>query len=115
MREIFVGMGSTLIQSVKLRDNWVFAGRAGTQIKSLFEKVGELIAGSLVCSTQKWSSILYYAKKNTMFSLLLTCQLTVNDEKTNAYEEWPEVVEVGGCFPRTVTDVNFKEPLMSRM
>ncbi|XP_047439158.1 protein FAM3C [Mugil cephalus] len=80
VREIFVGMGSTLIQSVKRRDNWVFAGRAGTKIKSLFE------------------------------------QRTVNNEKTNTYEGWPGVAEVGGCFPRTVTDRNLKEPLVdSRM
>ncbi|XP_029948556.1 protein FAM3C-like isoform X1 [Salarias fasciatus] len=65
MREIFVGMGSTLIRSVKQRDSWVFAGRAGTEIKSLFEK------------------------------------RAVNDEKTNIYEGWPEIVEVGGCFPRS--------------
>ncbi|XP_072239132.1 protein FAM3C [Leuresthes tenuis] len=68
MREIFVGMGSTLISSVKPRDNWVFAGRAGTKIKSLFEK------------------------------------LAVNDESTNAFEGWPEMVEVGGCFPRTLME-----------
>ncbi|XP_059186295.1 protein FAM3C [Centropristis striata] len=68
MREVFTGMGSTLIKSVKLRDNWVFAGRAGTENKSLFEKK------------------------------------TVNDNKTNIYEKWPEIVEVGGCFPKTPTD-----------
>ncbi|KAM6980721.1 protein FAM3C-like, partial [Aplochiton taeniatus] len=64
MREIFVGMGSTMIQSVKHRDNWVFAGATGTKDKSPFEK------------------------------------MAVSDPKTNVYEEWPEMVEVGGCFPR---------------
>ncbi|XP_070693743.1 protein FAM3C [Pempheris klunzingeri] len=68
MREAFVGMGSTLIKSVKARDSWVFAGRAGTESKSLFEKHA------------------------------------VSEKKTNIYEGWPEVVEVGGCFPRTPTD-----------
>ncbi|XP_040890711.1 protein FAM3C [Toxotes jaculatrix] len=68
MRELFVGMGSTLIKSVKRRDSWVFAGRAGAENKSIFEKQA------------------------------------VNDEKTNVYEGWPDMVEVGGCFPRTVTD-----------
>ncbi|KAF7662939.1 hypothetical protein LDENG_00223590 [Lucifuga dentata] len=38
MREIFVGLGSTMIKSVQFRDNWVFAGRAGTELKSAFEK-----------------------------------------------------------------------------
>uniref|UniRef100_A0A8C9YEX0 FAM3 metabolism regulating signaling molecule D n=1 Tax=Sander lucioperca TaxID=283035 RepID=A0A8C9YEX0_SANLU len=66
--EVFVGMGSTLIKSVKHRDNWVFAGRAGTENRSVFEKHA------------------------------------VNDEKTNIYERWPEMVEVGGCLPRTQTD-----------
>ncbi|XP_040014944.1 protein FAM3C [Xiphias gladius] len=38
MRKLFVGMGSTLVMSLKHRDSWVFAGRAGTENKSLFEK-----------------------------------------------------------------------------
>ncbi|XP_077459826.1 protein FAM3C isoform X1 [Stigmatopora argus] len=38
MRDIFVGMGSTLIQSVSYRDNWVFAGRGGIGMRSTFEK-----------------------------------------------------------------------------
>ncbi|XP_022602575.1 protein FAM3C-like isoform X2 [Seriola dumerili] len=38
MREIFVEMGSSFITSVRTRDSWVFAGRAGTEQKSLFEK-----------------------------------------------------------------------------
>ncbi|XP_031719765.1 protein FAM3C isoform X2 [Anarrhichthys ocellatus] len=69
IREVFVGMGSTLIKSVKRRDSWVFAGRAGTENKSLFEKQ------------------------------------TVNDDKTNIYEGWPEMVEMGGCIPRNQTDL----------
>ncbi|XP_042350497.1 protein FAM3C [Plectropomus leopardus] len=68
VRQLFVGMGSTLIKSVKQRDSWVFAGRAGTENKSVFEKQA------------------------------------INDEKTNIYEEWPAMVEVAGCFPRTPTD-----------
>ncbi|XP_032370544.1 protein FAM3C [Etheostoma spectabile] len=68
MTEVFVSMGSTLIKSVKHRDSWVFAGRAGAENRSLFEK------------------------------------LAVNDEKTNIYESWPEMVEVGGCLPRTQTE-----------
>ncbi|XP_070815265.1 protein FAM3D [Chaetodon trifascialis] len=67
MREVFAGMGSTLINSLKYRDSWVFAGRAGTQNKSPYE------------------------------------MQAVNDEKTNIYEEWPDLVEVAGCFPRTQT------------
>ncbi|XP_041800413.1 protein FAM3C isoform X2 [Chelmon rostratus] len=68
MREVFVGMGSTLIKSLKHRDSWVFAGRAGAHNKSPFEM---------------------YA---------------VNDEKTNIYEGWPDLVEIAGCFQRTQTD-----------
>lgn len=64
MREIFVEMGSTMIKSVKHRDNWVFAGAAGTKDKNPFEK------------------------------------MAVSDPKTNVYDAWPEMVEVGGCFPR---------------
>ncbi|XP_037535720.1 protein FAM3C [Nematolebias whitei] len=66
MRDIFVDMGSSLIHSVRHRDNWVFAGRSGTSIKSLFEKQ------------------------------------VANDEKTNAFDGWPQMVEVGGCFPRNL-------------
>nr|KAJ4927324.1 hypothetical protein JOQ06_015057 [Pogonophryne albipinna] len=68
MREVFVGMGSTLITSVKHRDNWVFAGGAGRDNKSLFEKQA------------------------------------ANDESTNVYGDWPEIVELSGCYPRTLTD-----------
>ncbi|TNN84382.1 Protein FAM3C [Liparis tanakae] len=64
MREVFVGMGSTLIKSVKPRDSWVFAGKAGTENRSLFEKQA------------------------------------VNDEETNIYEGWPEIVEMAGCIPK---------------
>uniref|UniRef100_A0A3Q3WY66 ILEI/PANDER domain-containing protein n=1 Tax=Mola mola TaxID=94237 RepID=A0A3Q3WY66_MOLML len=39
VREVLVGMGSTLIKSVKARDSWVFAGRAGMGYKSLYEKL----------------------------------------------------------------------------
>ncbi|KAF6726108.1 Protein FAM3C [Oryzias melastigma] len=66
IKEIFVGMGSSFITSLKLKDNWVFVGRAGTKIKSVFEKQA------------------------------------VNDEKTNAFEKWPNMVEVAGCFPRSL-------------
>uniref|UniRef100_A0A8C8DUP5 ILEI/PANDER domain-containing protein n=1 Tax=Oryzias sinensis TaxID=183150 RepID=A0A8C8DUP5_9TELE len=65
IKETFVGMGSSFITSLKLKDNWVFVGRAATKTKSAFEKQA------------------------------------VNDEKTNAYETWPNMVEVAGCFPRT--------------
>ncbi|KAK5912573.1 hypothetical protein CesoFtcFv8_002432 [Champsocephalus esox] len=68
IRAVFVGMGSTLITSVKRRDNWVFAGGAGRDNKSLFEKKA------------------------------------VNDESTNVYEDWPDIVELSGCYPRTLTD-----------
>lgn len=39
-----------------------------------------------------------------MSSSLFTCQKAVNDKKTNPYEAWPDVVEVGGCFPKALTD-----------
>ncbi|XP_015248109.1 PREDICTED: protein FAM3C-like [Cyprinodon variegatus] len=65
IRQMFVDMGSTLIRSVKHRDNWVFAGRAGIKIKSIFEQRAE------------------------------------NDEITNVFDGWPEMVQVGGCFPMT--------------
>lgn len=41
-------MGSTLIRSVKARDSWVFAGRAATEHRSLFEKVSEQKILSLI-------------------------------------------------------------------
>ncbi|XP_060723247.1 protein FAM3C [Tachysurus vachellii] len=66
VREIFAGMGSSLVYSVKYRDSWVFAGAGGLNKESPFEK------------------------------------LIVNDQKTNAYGDWPEMGELGGCFPRKV-------------
>ncbi|KAM8915774.1 protein FAM3C [Spinachia spinachia] len=68
MREVFVGMGSTLIRSLKPRDGWVFAGRAGTENKSLLEKQA------------------------------------VSDVDTNVYGMWPEMVQIGGCIPKTLTE-----------
>lgn len=54
MREVLVGMGSTLIKSVKARDSWVFAGRVGSEDKSLYEKVSEaFVIFSCVCITKK--------------------------------------------------------------
>ncbi|XP_061921907.1 protein FAM3C [Entelurus aequoreus] len=38
MKEIFVNMGSTLITSLRYRDNWVFAGRGRAGNISSFEK-----------------------------------------------------------------------------
>uniref|UniRef100_A0A8D3B5H7 FAM3 metabolism regulating signaling molecule D n=1 Tax=Scophthalmus maximus TaxID=52904 RepID=A0A8D3B5H7_SCOMX len=38
VREYFVEMGSTMVQSIKYRDSWVFAGRVGTR-KKLFETI----------------------------------------------------------------------------
>uniref|UniRef100_A0A3Q2GCU2 Si:dkeyp-67f1.2 n=1 Tax=Cyprinodon variegatus TaxID=28743 RepID=A0A3Q2GCU2_CYPVA len=67
IRQMFVDMGSTLIRSVKHRDNWVFAGRAGIKIKSIFEQAKH----------------------------------PENDEITNVFDGWPEMVQVGGCFPMT--------------
>lgn len=39
-----------------------------------------------------------------MSSPLFACQYAVNDEKTNIYEGWPDLVEIAGCFQRTQTD-----------
>ncbi|XP_060898953.1 protein FAM3C [Labrus mixtus] len=63
MREIFEGMGSSMIKTLNSHDSWVFAGKVGMKEKSLFEK------------------------------------LVVSDPKTNIYDEWPRVAELGGCFP----------------
>lgn len=66
IRNIFAGLGSSSIKDVKFRDSWVFAGGAGTEQKSPFEK------------------------------------LAANSQKTNIYGNWPEVVEIAGCFPRKI-------------
>ncbi|KAI5109111.1 protein FAM3C isoform X2 [Silurus meridionalis] len=66
VRELFAGMGSSMVHSVKYRDSWVFAGEWRLNWESPFEK------------------------------------LIVNDKKTNAYGDWPEMVELSGCFPRKV-------------
>uniref|UniRef100_A0A3B4AVU6 ILEI/PANDER domain-containing protein n=1 Tax=Periophthalmus magnuspinnatus TaxID=409849 RepID=A0A3B4AVU6_9GOBI len=65
IRDVLEGMGSTLIKTLKSRDNWVFAGVAGHNL-SPFEKI------------------------------------SVNEPKNNTYGDWPEVVEISGCFPKTV-------------
>uniref|UniRef100_A0A8C6V6B7 Si:dkeyp-67f1.2 n=1 Tax=Neogobius melanostomus TaxID=47308 RepID=A0A8C6V6B7_9GOBI len=64
IRDVLESMGSTLIKTVKSKDNWVFAGTPGAAEKSPFEK------------------------------------MTVNDLEKNMYKDWPEVVEISGCFPK---------------
>ncbi|XP_026767623.2 protein FAM3D [Pangasianodon hypophthalmus] len=66
IRDLFAGLGSSMVYSVKYRDSWVFAGAGGLNKESPFEK------------------------------------LIVNDKQTNAYGDWPEMGELGGCFPRKV-------------
>lgn len=110
MRDILAGMGSTLIKTVKSKDSWVFAGRAATGEKSLFEKVSDHVDCNSLCSFRgQWKPfILIYSsesKKKKKKSLmenrcLFLCQMAVNDPKTNAYDGWPEVVEINGCLPR---------------
>lgn len=39
IRDIFAGLGSTMIRSVKPMDSWVFAGAYGMKKASPFEKV----------------------------------------------------------------------------
>lgn len=58
MRQVFIGMGSTLINSLKERDSWVFAGRAGAANISLFEKVSDPVHRTLFYLCQKTLSIL---------------------------------------------------------
>lgn len=105
MREIFAGMGSTLIKSVKYRDNWVFVGRAGAGNKGSFEKVSDSCSAVTfvlfvsVNTFQKKKKKSKISDCKPMFSSLFTCQHAVNDEKTNVYEGWPVMVELGGCFP----------------
>lgn len=53
MREVLATMGSTLIKSVKAKDNWVFAGRAGTDKKSLYEKVSEPFHCSVIFPSRR--------------------------------------------------------------
>lgn len=65
-RSLISDMGSSMIQSLGYRDNWVFAGGKGMTGKSAFEK---------------------YMK---------------NDESTNKYQNWPEMVEIDGCIPKYV-------------
>lgn len=64
IRDVLEHMGSSLIKTVKGKDNWVFAGTPGAAKKSPFEK------------------------------------MVVSDPQKNMYEDWPEVVEINGCFPK---------------
>ncbi|XP_012684777.1 protein FAM3C isoform X2 [Clupea harengus] len=64
-REIFRGLGSSVIQTLGTRDGWVFASQKGSK-ESPFEKH------------------------------------ISNDEKTNRYERWPEIIDVSGCFHKRI-------------
>ncbi|XP_041851915.1 protein FAM3C [Melanotaenia boesemani] len=63
-RKLIADLGSASINSLGFRDNWLFVGGKGTEMKSNFEK---------------------YIK---------------NDRNTNAYENWPELIELQGCIPK---------------
>ncbi|KAI6077265.1 Protein FAM3D [Aix galericulata] len=62
-RELFSELGSSYINHLGFRDNWVFLGAKGLQGKSPFEE---------------------HIK---------------NDQKTNKYDGWPELLEMEGCAP----------------
>ncbi|XP_010280419.1 PREDICTED: protein FAM3D-like [Phaethon lepturus] len=64
VRAHFVELGSSHVNEVGFRDNWVFLGAKGLKNKSPFEE---------------------HIK---------------NDEKTNKYDGWPELLEMEGCAPR---------------
>lgn len=66
MRDILAGMGSTLIKTVKSKDSWVFAGRAATGEKSLFEKVSDHVDCNSLCSFRgQWKPfILIYSSES---------------------------------------------------
>lgn len=96
VRGLLAGMGSALIKSVKARDNWVFAGRAGSADRSLYEKVSEHLSAPARAPFLPPLML-------KVSSALSTCQTAVKQEKTNVYEGWPGQVEVGGCYPLTHT------------
>ncbi|XP_063267696.1 protein FAM3D [Prinia subflava] len=64
VRAYFKALGSSHVNKLAFRDNWVFLGGKGLMNKSPFEK---------------------HIK---------------NDQETNKYEGWPELLEMEGCAPR---------------
>uniref|UniRef100_A0A3P9L088 ILEI/PANDER domain-containing protein n=1 Tax=Oryzias latipes TaxID=8090 RepID=A0A3P9L088_ORYLA len=65
-RNLIAELGSSSIQKLGYRDNWVFVGAKGGMVKSNFEK---------------------YIK---------------NDKPNNKYDNWPELIDLQGCFPKTL-------------
>ncbi|XP_073726515.1 protein FAM3C [Misgurnus anguillicaudatus] len=65
IRDIFAGLGSTMVKFINPKDNWVFAGSYGIKKAMPFEK------------------LIHFNTEN------------------NAYGDWPEMVEIIGCFPRS--------------
>uniref|UniRef100_A0A8C7YX74 ILEI/PANDER domain-containing protein n=1 Tax=Oryzias sinensis TaxID=183150 RepID=A0A8C7YX74_9TELE len=65
-RNLIAELGSSSIQKLGYRDNWVFVGAKGGLVKSNFEK---------------------YIK---------------NDKPNNKYDNWPELIDLQGCFPKTL-------------
>lgn len=105
VRELLAGMGSALIKSVKARDNWVFAGRAGSADRSPYEKV----SGPPPTHHHHHHHQQHQQHQpaspgvHRVFCSVSPRQTAVNDEGSDAYEGWPGQVEVAGCFPRTQT------------
>lgn len=63
----------------------VFVRMGSTKIKSVKQKDNWVFAGGLGTKKQVYE------------------EHSANDEKTNIYEGWPNAVEVGGCFQRSLT------------
>ncbi|XP_065498812.1 protein FAM3D [Caloenas nicobarica] len=64
VRAHFVELGSSHVDKLRFRDNWIFLGAKGLKNKSPFEE---------------------HIK---------------NDQRTNKYEGWPEMLQMEGCAPR---------------
>ncbi|XP_061896634.1 protein FAM3C [Entelurus aequoreus] len=58
-------LGSSVVQSLGFRDNWLFVGGKGEVVSSNFEK------------------------------------LLKNDKEKNKYQNWPELIQLEGCIPKS--------------
>ncbi|XP_074535478.1 protein FAM3C [Halichoeres trimaculatus] len=68
----------------EMRD--VFEEMGSTMVKSLKSRDGWVFAGKMG------------AKEKSIFE-----KVAANDKDTNLYDEWPRVVEIGGCYPKKLS------------
>ncbi|XP_025943832.1 protein FAM3D [Apteryx rowi] len=94
VRALFTELGSSYASKLGFRDNWVFLGAKGFSAKSPFEGVR--------LPAPPWRRLRASRRRHRAPGSFprFPPQHIQNDDKTNKYDGWPELLELEGCAPR---------------